>query len=212
MAFEGLSRNTLQISWSREEVREKMTEDLYDEYIRIGILVEEEVYDYDAIDYEIETRFYHKLFLEWYAAHHLADEASNPAVEFEPWPKEFQPWCCNYNQNKTHNTSDDSALFEGQKYLMKSLNPNDVHYLYRFACGLNPKTALKIIDHLGKNEGYDKYTLLCIIEWGGALKEVVNTVTLLCSRRIYICDTDTLQVQKCSVELIEFASNRKVRD
>ncbi|KAJ8048265.1 NLR family CARD domain-containing protein 4 [Holothuria leucospilota] len=195
MAFEGLSRNTLQISWSRDELREKMTDDLYDEYIRIGILVEEEVYDYDAIDYEIETRFYHKLFLEWYAAHYLADEASNPEVEFEPWPKEFHPWCCNHDQNKTHNRTDDSALFGGQKYLMKSLNPNDVHYLYRFACGLNPKTALKIIDHLGKNEGYDKYTLLCIIEWGGALKEVVNTVTLLCSRRIYICDTDTLQVQ-----------------
>ncbi|KAJ8048307.1 NLR family CARD domain-containing protein 4 [Holothuria leucospilota] len=182
-AFEGLCQSAQQISWNAKVLRAKITNDLYDEYVRIGILVEEDVYNCEAIEYHTESRFYHKLFLEWYAAHHLAREAAKRDTEFEPWPQ--------------------------RKNFLQCVNPTDLHYMFRFACGLSSDAALKIIKHLGKNENHDKSTLLCITEYGGSLKNIVDTVESLCLRRIDIDIRDSLLLQNSTVELVKFASNKK---
>ncbi|KAJ8048267.1 Protein NLRC5 [Holothuria leucospilota] len=185
VAFDGLIGDPQQITWGRDELRDKVGVDLYSEYVRIGILQEDEVFDDDAIDFKTETRFFHNVFLEWYAAHYLANEAVRPEAELEPNWKE-----------KLHS--------------LKSLNPRDVQYMYRYACGLNHDAALKIIQLLGECRFYGQCTLMCITEWGGSLDAIEKTVTSLCSRDVHINDRDSLLLQKSTAELLEFASERKI--
>lgn len=136
-AFEGLCQSVQQISWNAKELRDEVTDDLYDEYVRIGILVEEDVYNCEAIEYHTESRFYHKLFLEWYAAHHLAKEAAKPNTEFEPWPKRiFEPWPqrvfeslpCKRNQAVCRLGYRAAATVRAN--FLQCLNPTDLHFMY----------------------------------------------------------------------------------
>ena len=67
------------IVWKKYELIERLGQEFYDQYIRVGILVEEQVIDdiyrsdsASTDQYQREVRFYHKVFCEWYAAHHLA--------------------------------------------------------------------------------------------------------------------------------------------
>ncbi|KAJ8037030.1 NLR family CARD domain-containing protein 4 [Holothuria leucospilota] len=185
IAFEGLSGNSQELSWKKKDLKCKIGHNLYLEYVRIGFLIEEDYFDYDALEYKTETRFCHKLFAEWFAAQYLAKQIARPNVNFK-------------QTNKT------------QHDFLKSLNPHDVHYMYRYACGLNPEAAVKIIEHLGKSRDYDEYTLLCISEWGGNLEKVSSTVFRLCLRNIKIKNTDSLLLRTSTVELIKFASSQKI--
>lgn len=203
IAFKGLSLDTQQISWGKDKLIDTIGKDLYDEYVRIGILVEEEGFDYEALEYNTETRFFHKLFAEWYAAQYFAKVVEKSETEFEPWQKPRSQAAGTSQQHQAANC--------GEMHMVKSLNPTDVHYTYRYACGWSPEAALKIINHLGKNRKYGHYTLLCITEWGGSLETILTTVTLLCSRQIKISEADSLLLKKSAVNLIEFASSRKVR-
>ncbi|KAJ8029257.1 NLR family CARD domain-containing protein 4 [Holothuria leucospilota] len=185
------------ISWEKANLRVKIGKDLYDEYVRIGILIEEDVFNYDTLEYKTDTRFFHKLFAEWFAAHYFAKVAAHPGPTFGPW--------MNQRALTGESPSDPSC-----SYRLKSPDPHDVHYMYRFACGLNRDAALKIIRHLGRNTYYNQCTLLCIREWGGRLEEIWSTVFQLCLRTIYISDTDSFLVQKSTLELIKFASIKKL--
>lgn len=209
VAFEGLSGDGPHIPWSKNKLIDEISKDLYDEYIHIGILVEEEVYDHDTLTYYTETRFFHKLFAEWHAAHYLAKVAAQPEAEFEPWQKRRRLSTVEREEGKS---PPNQASNNNTVRLLKNLDPNDVNYMYRFACGLNRDAGLKIIKHLGTKEGYDKYTLLCIKEWGGNLETIRDTVSLLCSslRIRFIRDTDSIMLQKSTVALIDFASSRKI--
>ncbi|KAJ8050107.1 NLR family CARD domain-containing protein 4 [Holothuria leucospilota] len=201
-AFEGLNDDVQQISWGKKKLRGKIGKELYDEYVRIGILIEEECFDYDSLEYKIETRFFHKLFGEWFAAHHLAKLAAQSEVEFEP--------CSGIQIQAADTPQPQQAANSGKVYSLRNLNPHDVHYVYRYACGLNYGAAVKIIKHLATKKEYDQYTLLCMTEWGGKLEAIMKTVTTLCSRQIHISDRNSLLLQRSTVELMEFASSRQV--
>ncbi|XP_071831585.1 uncharacterized protein [Apostichopus japonicus] len=75
IAFEGLNKKNQQLSWIKTRFRQRVGPELYDQYISIGILVEEDEVSDDSIGNNVlfttMVRFYHKLFCEWYAAHHL---------------------------------------------------------------------------------------------------------------------------------------------
>ncbi|KAJ8048274.1 NACHT, LRR and PYD domains-containing protein 14 [Holothuria leucospilota] len=74
IAFRGLSADRQQIVWPKDYLRERLGGEFYDQYVRIGILVEEEVLkdDPNSLGITQTVRFYHKLFCEWYAAHYVA--------------------------------------------------------------------------------------------------------------------------------------------
>ncbi|KAJ8050144.1 NACHT, LRR and PYD domains-containing protein 3 [Holothuria leucospilota] len=75
IAFEGLSKDNQQIVWKKQELIERLGEDVYDQYLRIGILAEDEIMEHgDRSSYpcQSEASFCHKIFCEWYAARHLA--------------------------------------------------------------------------------------------------------------------------------------------
>ncbi|KAJ8032691.1 hypothetical protein HOLleu_26282 [Holothuria leucospilota] len=174
-AFEGLSANLQWIIWDRDKLRNKIGEKLYDEYVSIGILIEEEVFDDDDIDYRTQTRFFHKLFVEWFAAHHLAKGSTGK------------------------NTS-----------LLERLDPNDAHFVFRFACGLSPESAPNIIKYLATSNDNDSLTMSCIAEWGGDLDEISNTINHFSSRGICITGLDRPLIQTVSVQILKYAADHKV--
>ncbi|KAJ8049033.1 NLR family CARD domain-containing protein 4 [Holothuria leucospilota] len=208
IAFEALKGDTTNITWDEDDLRDKIGDDLYDEYVSIGILREEEVFDDETSDYVIETRFFHKLFTEWYAAHYLAEEAEHlTSADAEPTSN---------TKDQTLDTSNSQSAYSDYVRLLSSLDPIDVHYTYRFACGLNSNAALKIIKYLGENEVFDLYTLMCITEWmskwGCNIEPITETATALCSRGFHLDGryNGSLILQTSTVQLIEFASSRKV--
>ncbi|KAJ8048742.1 NLR family CARD domain-containing protein 4 [Holothuria leucospilota] len=76
LAFQGLSNENQQITWGKEELYEQLGQDLYDQYVSTGILVEEDFLDIAKIQYKTKVRFYHEIFCEWFAARHLAKNPS----------------------------------------------------------------------------------------------------------------------------------------
>ncbi|KAJ8048100.1 E3 ubiquitin-protein ligase TRAF7 [Holothuria leucospilota] len=194
VAFEGLSGNVQQISWDKDKLIGQIGKDLYAEYVRIGILIEEESFNYDSLEYYTRTGFYHKMIAEWYAAHHLARVATQPEVKLGPCQKPLS--------EANDHTENRGTVFD------ISLNPHEDLCVYRYACGLSPVAAQKITTHLG-NGDIDQNTLLCMAEYSGSLASIEETVTLLCSRGIKIRGTHSSLLQKSTVTVMEFASSRK---
>ncbi|KAJ8019254.1 hypothetical protein HOLleu_42264 [Holothuria leucospilota] len=190
VAFKGLSKRNQQIVWKKRELIPKLGKDFYDQYIRTGILVEE-VFDdisrsdsassdhYQRDQYQKEVRFYHKVFCEWYAAHHLAKYVIA--------------------------LNDSARLHEVLRYM----DPLDLQYCYRFACGLNPDAAGRIINHVKETEGGNKFAVLCILEKGGRVEDILDTVKGLCSRGIPFKNNDNKLLQRSTIQLLEIASSHK---
>ncbi|KAJ8018988.1 hypothetical protein HOLleu_42690 [Holothuria leucospilota] len=188
LAFEGLSRKDQQIVWSKHYMCERLGQDFYNQYVRTGILVEEEVLDIsddpnliicEHIKYKTEVKFYHKLFCEWYAANHLSEYASRNDITFD-------------------------------HHYLKYLDPFDLQYVYRFSCGLNRKAADKIIGYLKTREDATKFAILCILEKSGKVEDVLEDVEDLCSKTVKINNDDTLLLQRSTIQLLEIATTNKV--
>ncbi|KAJ8019002.1 hypothetical protein HOLleu_42675 [Holothuria leucospilota] len=186
VAFEGLSKQNQQIVWKKHELIEKLGQDFYDQYIRIGILVEEEVIDTYRFGsasterYQREVRFYHKVFCEWYAAHHVA---------------------------KYSIALDDSTKL---KEALRYMDPSDLQYCYRFACGLDPKAAGTIIECVKQHQGGDKFAVLCILERGGRVEDILGTVNDLCRKTIQLKKGKSTLLHRSTVQLLEIASSHNV--
>ncbi|XP_071850821.1 uncharacterized protein [Apostichopus japonicus] len=181
IAFEGLNKRRQQLSWIKTEFRQRVGPESYDQYIAIGILVEEDVVSDDStVDNVLSTtmvRFYHKLFCEWYAAHHLVTLVKN--------------------------------VFYIKKTL-RFLDPVDLQYLFRFACGLDPDTGKKLINHLKRLPGGDTFAILCILEQTGDVNEIMDSVKELCSRDFKIQESDSALLQRSTTQLLEIASNNDI--
>ncbi|KAJ8050519.1 NLR family CARD domain-containing protein 4 [Holothuria leucospilota] len=183
-AFEALQGSSQKIVWPKDQLRQQIGREFYDQYIRIGILVEEEGFDFnndpatpitEHVRYKTEVRFYHKLFCEWYAAHYLADYLQqNPDVDLRAF--------------------------------LQHLDPFDVQYMYRFSCGLNSESAKKIISYLKKIEGGDKFAILCILEQTGKIDNIKETIRQLCSTGLIISGHESLLLQRSSLQLLEIAA------
>lgn len=115
IAFEALVNDSQQLTWKKEKMVEKLGDSFYDQYIRIGILVEDEVMAEDSSEDKVtfitEVRFYHKLFCEWYAAHHLARLGARPDTQFANWTEEFE------------------EKEVGKNDILHQLDPSDLQYL-----------------------------------------------------------------------------------
>ncbi|KAJ8051154.1 Butyrophilin subfamily 1 member A1 [Holothuria leucospilota] len=188
MAFEALRGDSQKLIWKKDDICKRLNSDLYEHYKRIGILVEEEVIDImndpgrlitEHIKYEMEVRFYHKLFCEWYAAHHVSGYLElNPTVDLREY--------------------------------LQNLDPFDLQYVYRFACGLDPQSADKIIDYLQKIEGGDKFAILCILEKTGNINNIKNVIQKLCDDNIVISGHDSLLLQRSSMQLLDLAAKSNI--
>ncbi|PIK34862.1 putative NLR family CARD domain-containing protein 4 [Apostichopus japonicus] len=181
IAFEGLNKENQQLSWIKTEFRQRVGLASYDQYIITGILVEEDVVGDDStgdnVLFTTEVRFYHKLFCEWYAAHHLVTLVKN-----------------------AYYLSD----------MLRFLDPFDLQYLFRFACGLDPDAGKKLIIHLKSLPGGDAFAILCILEQTGDVNEIMDSVKDLCSRDVKIQEGDSALLQRSTTQLLEIASKNNI--
>lgn len=183
VAFDALKGESQKIVWDKDALVDLLGGGFYSYYIKVGILVEEEVLStYNEVSsrlsslfqYKMEVRFCHKLFCEWYAAHHLAEHVIN-----------------------------DDTILEG-------LNPFDIQYVFRFACGLNPEAAEKIIAYVNNLEDGEKFTILCFLEQTGRIETVLDTIRKICGNDVIFSGSDSKLLQRSTVQLLEMASSNDV--
>ncbi|XP_071851512.1 uncharacterized protein [Apostichopus japonicus] len=181
IAFAGLNKKNQQLSWIKTEFCQRVGPESYHQYILIGILVEEDVVSDDStvdnVLFTTEVRFYHKLFCEWYAAHHLVTLVKNA---------------------------------DNIKETLRFLDPFDLQYLFRFACGLDPDAGKKLINHLKSLPGGDTFAILCILEQTGDVNDIMGSVKDLCSRDVKIQEGDSALLQRSTTQLLEIASNNDI--
>ncbi|KAJ8018041.1 NLR family CARD domain-containing protein 4 [Holothuria leucospilota] len=226
LAFEGLNKKHQQIVWMKEDICKQTGDEFYQQYVNIGILVEEQVLQIsndstspvsDHIQYTTEVRFYHKLFCEWYAAHYLAEYASREEVTFNEWDglpvaddsssNDSDVLSSDDNADDEDRVSTDGSYPSTEDHFLKYLNPADLQYVYRFASGLNPAAGEKLINYLKGDEEGERFAILCILEQGGKVENVLSTVEELCSDEVTINVNDSLLMQSSTLQLLEIASS-----
>ncbi|XP_071851409.1 uncharacterized protein [Apostichopus japonicus] len=187
VAFEGLSKENQQIVWEKVSLSKRLGEDFYNHHIRVGILVEEEVFvltDADTPGKNIKTKtevsFYHKIFCEWFASFHVTGIAAGVKD-----PAELEP-------------------------SLGKMDPFDLQYVFRFACGLNSGAGSNIIEYLKSKKGGDKFAILCILEQCGKFDGIMETVKELCSKRLPISRDDTKLLQRSTIQLLQIASSHDI--
>lgn len=139
LSFEALTEENQEGKWIKQELRRFIGEALYDQYVAVGILVEEEVVKVDEshnvpvsalVQRKTQTKFYHRIFRQWFAAHYISDQAR-------------------------------SFNFENK---LRKLHSSDSQYVFQFACGLNPASASSIIKYLQKCKNSRDLIESCLLE------------------------------------------------
>lgn len=187
IAFDALSGANQKIVWGSDSLRNQVGDEFYNQYTRIGILVEEEVLEIgnafnqeSHIQYKTEVRFYHKLFCEWYAACYVAERVAE----------------CNTESVQT---------------LLQTLDMFDLQYVYRFACGLNKHAASKIIQYLQRDYESKKFAILCMLEHDGQTQNFLQNVSeLVSSGPTSINKDESKLLQRSTLQILDVASKNEV--
>ncbi|KAJ8043728.1 Protein NLRC5 [Holothuria leucospilota] len=187
-AFESLKEKDRILVWERETFVNLIGKPLYNELVEIGILVEENVVE--IVD-DPGTR----------AADHIQRRTD---VSF--YHKLICEWYAAHYVADSVSSFKDSNLpgfFEG-------IDPFDLQYVYRIACGLNPAAADKIIQYLHSIEGGDKFAILCILEQTGDMEKIKETIRQICFEGVIISSYDSLLLQRSTMQLLEIAARYEV--
>lgn len=81
VSFEALTEGENVKQWRKDYLEKQIGQALYDYYIAFEILIEEEVLVVDSspnastlslVERKTHTKFYHELFMQWFAAHYIA--------------------------------------------------------------------------------------------------------------------------------------------
>ncbi|XP_071852231.1 uncharacterized protein [Apostichopus japonicus] len=187
IAFEALSGKDQKLVWKREQLRNQLGHELYDQYLCIGIFVEEEVFNIvdtpntqNRIQYNTEVHFYHKTFCEWYAAHYVAEQLSG---------------------------GNTNCIDE----LLQTSDPFDLQYLYRFACGLNNTAGEKIIQFLQQKKESKKLSILCMLEQEDRTDRFLKSVSdLVSSELTFISKGDSKLLQRSTIQILDVASTNQI--
>ncbi|KAJ8018535.1 NLR family CARD domain-containing protein 4 [Holothuria leucospilota] len=182
IAFEGLSEKNQRIVWEKHELTEHVGRKFYDHYKRIGILVEEEVLDLAETSGNIQYKTEVRFYHKLFCEWYAAHCLSRKVVQPE----------VNLNE------------------LLKHMNPFDLQYTYRFACGLNPDAGDKIIEYLRGIKDGDKFAVLCILEQSGKIDQIKDTICGLCSNYIVIDNNDSMLLQGSIVQLLEIGAGNQM--
>ncbi|KAJ8050678.1 hypothetical protein HOLleu_03975 [Holothuria leucospilota] len=187
-AFESLRGKDRKLVWGRETFIKIIGEPLYNELVEIGILVEENVLK--IVDDPGTS-----------AADHIQRRTD---VSF--YHKLLCEWYAAHYAADVFSSSGNCNLpgfFEG-------IDPFDLQYVYRIACGLNPAAADKLIQYLHSIEGGDKFAILCILEQTGDMDKIKETIRHICFEGVVISGYDSLLLQRSTIQLLEIASRYEV--
>ncbi|PIK57823.1 hypothetical protein BSL78_05282 [Apostichopus japonicus] len=186
IAFESLSGKNQKIVWKREQLLNQLGDEFYDQYLRIGLFVEEEVLNIadtpnaqNHIQYNTEVHFYHKIFCEWYAAYYIAEQLSGGNTD---------------------------CIDE----FLQTLDPFNLQYLYRFACGLNKTAGENIIQYLQQKDESKKFAILCMLEQEDKTDRFLNSVNdLVLSKETTISKGHSKLLQRSTIQILDVASKNQ---
>ncbi|KAJ8050481.1 NLR family CARD domain-containing protein 4 [Holothuria leucospilota] len=183
IAFEALSGRVR--PWMKNDLQKRLGKKFYEAYIRIGILVEEETSQ-------------------------LVQNPTSLPIEKKTEVRFYHKLFCEWYAAHFLSRYASKSLSFRLGNIVKKRNPFDLHYLYRFACGLNPSASGKIIKHIKKLKGGDKFAILCLMEKTGSIQDVKETIRQLCAEGIIISNDDSLLLQMSSLQLLEIAANNNI--
>ncbi|XP_071831556.1 uncharacterized protein [Apostichopus japonicus] len=184
IAFDGLTRKNQQLTWENTYLVSELGQEFYDNYIRLGMFAQEVVFDISQCRYKTEARIWHKIICELYASHHLVSILSEGASS--------------------------AASSIKVKETLNSINPLDLQYVYRFACGLNKSAADIIIKHLQETEEGRQFAILCMLEQEENSDQFRQSVKDLVSRNISISWDDSKLLQSSTIQVLEVASANQI--
>ncbi|KAJ8027691.1 NACHT, LRR and PYD domains-containing protein 2 [Holothuria leucospilota] len=185
VAFKSLQGKDQHLVWSRNRFVELIDEPVYNELVEIGILVEENVIRMPGTS----------------AVDHIQRRTN---VSF--CHRLFCEWYAAHYVADHVNGLGPRSL----KRFLKNMDPFDLQYVYRIACGLNHIAADKIIRYLHSIEGGDKFAILCILEKTGQVDKIKGTVRQMCTEGVIISGYDSLLLQQSSIQLLEIAARNEV--
>ncbi|KAJ8021958.1 hypothetical protein HOLleu_39306 [Holothuria leucospilota] len=191
VAFKGLTGKKQQkIVWDKNELCNQIGQDFYEHYKQIGILVEEDVLElHDKPGVSAEEHVQSKTQVRFY--HKLFCEwyAAHRLSQFT-----VSTCKC-----KVYNT-------------LKHIDPFDLQYVYRFACGLNTSAADTIIKYLRRDtKTFENFVILCILEKSGSTEEIKDAVRDFCSKNIRLRHSHSSILLWSTIQLLQIASTNKVR-
>lgn len=214
IAFERLSAKDHKTVWRKEDLCNRLGKDFYDQYVRVGILLEEEVLDIsdspgspEHIQYKTEVRFYHKIFCEWYAAHYLSSCFSRDDVGAQPLEQSEKTYLDDYGH---FHHEPKIILDKGLNYL-DYLDPFEHEYVYLFTCGLSSEPASKgIIRYLQAKKETRQFVILCLFEQKGNFDDIVEYVEYICKEGFAIRNDHSLLLQRSTIQLMKISSSHKL--
>ncbi|PIK44293.1 hypothetical protein BSL78_18883 [Apostichopus japonicus] len=182
VAFDALNGELQQLSWSKDDLLEHLGKEFYSYYVQLGMLVEEEVHNRDPLN---------------------STSLSHYQTEVRFCHKVFCEWFAAHNFADIV-SEDDTVLSK------KGINPFDSQYVYRFACGLKPEAAEKIISYVSDLEDGEKFAILCFLEQTGKTDKVLETIKTICQSEVIFDGSDSKLLQRSTVQLLEMASTNGI--
>lgn len=186
VAFESLSGENQQLQWNKRRMLERLGKKQYNHMIATGILIEEEVQDFANED---------------------SDKKLPTVVYF--YHKIFCEWFASFYL--TNLASKGAIILRNS---LTNVDPIDLQYLFRFACGQKPELGLFIIDYLMEQYDYWKiYALvtLCILECRRKSVRIPKKILKkLCEDVISLRETEPKLHRRASIELLKLASVNEV--
>ncbi|XP_071850906.1 uncharacterized protein [Apostichopus japonicus] len=187
IAFKALSGKNQKLVWNHKKLRNQLGREFYDRYLRIGIFVEEEVLNIADTPNALKHIQY------------------NTEVHF--YHKTVCEWYA------AHYVAEQlSGRYTARiDKLLKKLDPFDLQYLYRFACGLNKTAGEKIIRYLQQKEDSTKFAILCMLEQDDKTERFLQSVSYLVStEETYINEDDSKLLQRSTIQILDVASKNQI--
>lgn len=172
--------------WSRQALDEKLGKDKMDEYIMVGILREE-----DTV----------KVFDNPGTADHIKH-----IKEIRFYHSLFCEWyAAHYIAARVADATETETVD-----ILEDIEPSAYHYVYRFACGINPAAAQNIINYLQGLEGGKEFAILCVLEQCGNVENIIGNIKSICSGDLQIAFRNSRLLQRSVALLLEIASVKEV--
>ncbi|PIK40251.1 hypothetical protein BSL78_22907 [Apostichopus japonicus] len=183
LLFDALTGKNQQIVWQKETFKNNVGNRCYNELITIGILIEEDIL---KINYKPGM---------------AAASAFQRTTVVRFYHKLFAEWYAANYLSKCAGSM--FPLWLGYKF--KKINPVDLQFVFRFACGLNKKASSRIIKYLQGIEGGHSFASLCFFEQVGEADEVVAMVKDLLTGGVTIRSTDSRLLQRSTIQILDIA-------
>ncbi|XP_071832238.1 uncharacterized protein [Apostichopus japonicus] len=188
VVFNDLTGSTQQIVWDKHEFKNKIGSKCYDELIEIGILLEDEVMEVNntpgvSVHEHIRRREIVRFYHKLFAEWYAANYLADCAGSI------FTFWL--------------NTTFE-------RVNPLDLQFVFRFACGLNTKASQRIIEYLRKIDDGQSFASLCFFEQMGSEEDIIDTAKQMCSDGMVIGCSDSRLLQRSNIQILDIASKGQI--